>query len=232
MEERRDIRLAAFAHDLRTPMCCVAGAAQMALDAEKQGKDVSEQLRQILQAVQAMDTMLERMMQPEACSAFTAAMLEREIYAACGVQAKEKNQKLSINLSGAGGRWMKLDYGALTRVLDNLVGNAIKFTPEGGEISVRAQIMSPIRHGGSLRIRFVIADNGMGMKRAFLSRMYVPYVRSEEGAHLPGKGLGLAIVRSLVLRMNGSIRVKSEWGKGTIFTVEVPVSLQFTEVVS
>lgn len=226
MDESRDVRLAAFAHDLRTPMCCVAGAAQMALDAEKQGKNVTKQLQEILRAVREMDVMIENMMKSGTSSAFTADMLTRELEAMCNAQAQKKQIKLNMDLTGAGSRWLKQDYGALVRILSNLIGNAMKYTPDGGEVCIRAQWIGAQRHGGWPHIRFVIADNGMGMKREFMKQMYMPYARAKESAHLPGKGMGLAIVHSLVKQMGGSIHVRSEWGRGTTFRVDVPVCIQ------
>ena len=70
-----------LAHDLRTPMCCVSGAAQMALAASRQGKDVDEQVAQILQAVETMDRMLAQMCSARRETTFTAVQLEQELRA-------------------------------------------------------------------------------------------------------------------------------------------------------
>ncbi|MBR6767700.1 MAG: HAMP domain-containing histidine kinase [Clostridia bacterium] len=217
-------QLAALAHDLRTPICCVEGAVQRALCAERQGKDVSTQLRQILEAVRAMDGMLVSAADDTRRQTITAVGLQRELEAICAPRAVEKGQRFSVDVSALGEGDFSQDYGSLTRVLVNLISNAIKYTPAGGEITLRAQVLTlPWRRDASW-LRFVVADNGMGMKGAFLRRMYLPYARAKGSAHLPGKGLGLAIVKRLVRQMGGAIHVKSEWGKGTVFTVTVPAA--------
>ena len=223
MERREDIRMAAFAHDLRTPMCVAAGAAQMALDAG--GGDVSVQLRQILQAVSTMDRMLSAMSSAQQSGdAFTGAMLREELLAMTAGKAQQKGQRLSVDLSALDGLSLEADYAALCRLLTNLLGNAVKYTQEGGEITLRAQLLALPLRSRAVWIRFIVADNGMGMKRPFMRRMYRPHARAEESAHLPGKGLGLAIVRRLVRQMHGTIRVKSRWQQGTVFTVTVPAA--------
>jgi len=206
--------MAAIAHDLRTPMCCVSGAAQMALQASRQGKDVDEQLRQILQAVEVMDRMLGQMCGHDRESICTAAKLEQELCTVMLPRAAQKAQQLVVDFSELCAPCGFNEY--LTRVLLNLISNAIKYTQAGGRIDVTAK-----EEDG--QVVFVVSDNGMGMKREFMRRMYLPYERAQESAHLPGKGVGLSIVRRLVRRMGGTISVKSAWGKGTTFTVRVPL---------
>jgi len=223
-QHTQNIRLAAFAHDIRTPMCCVSGAAQMALAESRQGGDVSEQMEQILLAVRAMDRMLAQLCgEQRAQPVFTQSMLTRELLAMAGEAAREKDQLLCVDLTALGNRRYASDYAALVRVLSNLLMNAVKYTQPGGLIRVSAA-MEP---GGVAR--FTVADNGMGMKPEFLDRLFLPFERAKESAHLPGKGLGLSIVRRLVERMGGTIAVKSKWGKGTEFAVRVPLGAQETK---
>ncbi|MBR5302328.1 MAG: HAMP domain-containing histidine kinase [Clostridia bacterium] len=229
MEYTRDLskgmQIAALVHDLRTPMCAAAGAAQTALEAG--GKDVSVQLQQILQAVGAMDRMLSMMSdEQKADSTFTGDMLRGELLAITAERAEARGQRLSIDLSTLRGMTLEADYAALCRLLINLLSNAIKYTPIGGQITLRAQI----EHGWHVRrrVRFIVADNGMGMNKTFMRRMFEPYARAKETGHIPGRGLGLAIVRDMVRRMGGSLRVHSEQGRGTSFVVSIPVNSRKT----
>ena len=233
MEYRREmstgLQMAALVHDLRTPMCAATGAAQMALEAG--GKDVSVQLQQILQAMGAMDRMLSMMSsEREDNGVFMGDMLHRELLAVTIDKAQEKGQRLSIDLSVLKGMELEADYAALCRLLTNLLSNAIKYTQEGGEITLRAQIET--RWHARSRVRFVVADNGMGMTKAFMRRMFEPYARAGETEHIAGKGLGLVVVRDMAKRLGGSIRVRSEWGKGTIFVVSVPIVMRMDGYVS
>lgn len=211
-----------LAHDLRTPMCCVAGAAQLALLAAKQGKNVDTQLQQILQAVGAMDEVLKAACAEREEESFSAELLERELWAVISPRAKEKRQQLSIDLRGLRDMKTGIDGAALTRVLLNLLSNAVKYTQEGGEIALRGQIKPGLRPGQAQRVVVVVRDNGMGMKPEFLAHVYEENARAKESMHIPGRGLGLSIVRRLVQQMGGTIGVRSEWGKGTVFTVSIP----------
>lgn len=211
-----------LAHDLRTPMCCVAGAAQLALLAAKQGKNVDTQLQQILQAVGAMDEVLKAACAEREEELFSAELLERELWAVISPRAKEKGQQLSIDLRGLRDMKTGIDGAALTRVLLNLLSNAVKYTQEGGEIALRGQMKPGLRPGQAQRVVVVVRDNGMGMKPEFLAHVYEENARAKESMHLPGRGLGLSIVRRLVQQMGGTIGVRSEWGKGTVFTVSIP----------
>lgn len=208
--------LATIAHDLRTPMSSVAGAAQLAMIQAKQGMDVDRQLQQILQAVHAMDRMLSDM-----CGAGgmkdqrePADMLARELRTLLAPRAEGKHQRLTIDLHMLGSRSLAGDYARLVRVLSNLLVNAVKFTPEGGEVSLTGEYAAD----GSMV--FSVRDSGMGMRADFMERMYSPYARAS--ADKPGQGLGLSIVRRLVQDMGGEISVCSEWGRGTVFVVRLP----------
>ncbi|MGN0995777.1 MAG: sensor histidine kinase [Candidatus Ventricola sp.] len=220
---RASRQLAALAHDLRVPMRCVAGAAQTAMSASRRGQAVDEQLRQILLSVQSMERILAQLVDiPEGRQDawFNGDMLARELHAMADGPAACKAQTLHIDLSALRAQPMEADYGALTRVLTNLVSNAIQYTPGGGRIALTGQLE---RQGSGAQAVFTVEDNGVGMEPAFIERMYQPFVRARESARRPGCGLGLAIVRRLVERMHGEIDVRSAPGVGTTFIVRVPV---------
>lgn len=206
--------LATIAHDLRTPMSSVAGAAQLAMIQAKQGMDVDRQLRQILQAVHAMDRMLSDMCGAGGMQAQDQDMLARELRTLLAPRAEGKHQRLTIDLHALGSSPLAIDYARLVRVLSNLLVNAVKFTPEGGEISLTGE------YAADGTMVFSVRDSGMGMRADFMERMYSPYARAS--ADKPGQGLGLSIVRRLVRDMDGEISVCSEWGRGTVFTVRLP----------
>lgn len=217
---QQDARLAAFAHDIKTPLCCVSGAAQMAMAAGRQGKDISRQMEQILLAVGVMDRMLSQLSAGEKAprrAGFTRDMLTRELLAMTAEAARQKDQVLSVDLLALGEGMYWTDFAALSRILTNLLQNAVKYTPTGGLITLCAQ-----RGEGNV-MRFIVRDNGMGMKPAFLKRLFTPFARAQESAHLPGRGLGLSIAKELTRQLGGTIEVESAWGRGTTFTVCVPL---------
>ena len=111
------------------------------------------------------------------------------------------------------------DPARLRQVLDNLLTNAIKYTERGG-ISIAAELLP---QQGVMRIE--ISDTGVGIDAAAMARLYEPFYRSPlTAAMAEGSGLGLAVVRSLVDLMGGTIRFDSQLGQGTVVTVEVPIT--------
>jgi signal transduction histidine kinase len=107
----------------------------------------------------------------------------------------------------------------LSRVLDNLVGNAVKFSREGGRVTVRAQ-----ESDGHAVLEVV--DQGMGISAQDQARLFTEFFRSTnpDALSVPGTGLGLSIVKRIVARHGGSIDVRSTPGRGTTFTVTLPVA--------
>lgn len=103
------------------------------------------------------------------------------------------------------------------QVLGNLLGNALKFTPEGGRISVRGWRMD-----GHFRIE--VTDTGAGMPADQLPRVFDKYYQIGEHARSKGAGLGLAIAHDIVQAHGGTIAVHSEEGAGTTFHIDLPVS--------
>mgnify|MGYP002408246568 FL=1 len=129
--------------------------------------------------------------------------------------AGQKRQRLEIDLPPHLPKiWTDSD--RLAQVFANLVGNAIKFTPEGGSISVRAD---PAVEG----VRFVVEDNGPGISPEILPHIFDRYWQPKESARR-GFGLGLFIVRGLVEAHGGRVWVESTPGKGSRFFFTVPVA--------
>ena len=111
------------------------------------------------------------------------------------------------------------DSGRLSQIAINIVSNAIKYTEPGGEIRVSLEALPGDRY------RFVCADNGIGMSQEFLKHITEDYVRAEDSriSKVQGTGLGMSIVKGLTELMGGTLTVESELGKGSTFTVEVPL---------
>ncbi|MFB0525670.1 MAG: ATP-binding protein, partial [Phycisphaerae bacterium] len=115
---------------------------------------------------------------------------------------------------------LQADEGKIQSMVMNLVNNAIKFTPEHGQVSISAQ-----RRGQELVIS--VSDTGMGIPKVALSRIFDRFYRVHRpGKQIPGTGLGLAIVKEIVNMHAGRIEVESEPGKGTTFTVFLPLDTQ------
>lgn len=135
-----------------------------------------------------------------------------------GAQAKAKKQSLSLNLPDNPLPTFTTDPLALESIVGNLVTNAINYTPEGGEIRVDVD-----RVGDNVRV--AVKDNGFGIEAKYLGKIFDRFyrVKNEKTRFITGTGLGLPIVKGLVDSLGGSISVESEPGKGSTFTVLIPV---------
>ena len=111
------------------------------------------------------------------------------------------------------------------QIFFNLLSNAAKFTPEGGDVWF--EVTNLESDNNDLKIKFVVRDNGIGMSEEFLEHIFEPFAREKtEYTHkVPGTGLGLPIVKSLVDAMNGTISVTSKPGEGTEFVVTFTVKI-------
>ena len=113
----------------------------------------------------------------------------------------------------------------MKQILLNLLSNALKFTPSGGQISVN--ISEHKRVNGYSYLRFAVKDNGIGMSEEFMKKLFQPFEQEAPGnaRNNVGSGLGLSIVYNLVQLMGGEIYVRSKKNEGSVFTVTVPFQL-------
>jgi signal transduction histidine kinase len=107
------------------------------------------------------------------------------------------------------------------RVIDNLLTNAIKFTPHDGTVSLDALVVSQTNGTESLEV--TVADTGVGIAPEDQRTIFDPYVQAKNDRRHLGVGLGLAVVKHIVEAHGGSVRVESEPGRGTRFTVSYPI---------
>ena len=115
------------------------------------------------------------------------------------------------------------------QIFFNLLSNAAKFTPEGGDVWFNVTNLEA--HDNKLKIQFVVRDNGIGMSEEFMEHLFEPFARehSQLSSQTQGTGLGLPIVKSLVEAMGGTISVKSKLGEGSEFTVVFYVDIAARE---
>lgn len=111
---------------------------------------------------------------------------------------------------------MALDDKQLGRVFSNIIGNAVKFTPRDGKVNVRAWVSEDCLHVS-------VKDTGIGIHEKDIPRIFDKYYRAEQAAGFKGSGLGLALSKEIVEAHGGSIKVRSSSGKGSEFTIVVPL---------
>ncbi|MCR5758010.1 MAG: transporter substrate-binding domain-containing protein [Selenomonas sp.] len=154
---------------------------------------------------------------------FSLRELLTEIQTIFNGQLQQKKIEWTCNIQGVSHNMMQGDSMRIKQVLMNIVSNAVKFTPEGGRISITVkQIMRP---NNVFITTFEITDSGIGMSEAYLEKIFQPF--EQENAQVAqqygGSGLGMAISQNLVRMMQGSIEVRSKQGQGTSFYVSLPL---------
>lgn len=223
--------LSGITHDLRGPLSAIMGyldllkrqlkeappkAQEYLMLAREAGTRLTQMISDILDVVRFEQGKIE--MQVQAIPVQDIFERTRNIF---GVTASQKNVTLSLVMSQPG-ILVSGDPKLLERILDNLVGNAIKFTPAGGNITV-----SSYRDQG--RTVFTVADTGRGIPKEAQSRIFDKFQQVRPGDRSGGYGLGLAVVKFIVEAHKGEIRVESEPDKGSTFTFwipDLPITLQ------
>ena len=145
-------------------------------------------------------------------------------------QTKAKNQTFDIFASHLNFEHLLGDKMRINQILINLLSNSVKYTPENGTIEMRVDELPQVVDNYS-RIRFTISDNGLGMSEDFLNVIFDPFTREDTRVthEIQGTGLGMAITKSLVDLMGGSIKVNSKLGEGSTFIVELELHIQERE---
>jgi len=149
---------------------------------------------------------------------------EEELMAIIKPYAYEKNITMSFVFSTEH-NVLLLDKSHVMQILINLLNNAIKYTPEGGNIDFKNEF--EIDEYGRKFCRCEIKDNGIGISEEFIDRMYSPFERDTGlgKGNYEGTGLGLSIVKLLLDELHGSIKCKSKEGEGTEFIVRIPITI-------
>jgi CheY-like chemotaxis protein/anti-sigma regulatory factor (Ser/Thr protein kinase) len=156
-------------------------------------------------------------------TALTVADEVRSVAEMHQVRAAEKGLTLEVEIaSEAEEAKARLDPGALTSIVQNLVSNAIKFTEEGG-VTVAVDVTGSTL--ATSEVQIIVEDTGVGMSDAFLPQLFQAFRREEKKAEhsREGAGMGLALVKRLVDLMGGTVAVESEKGVGSRFTVSFPL---------
>ncbi len=225
--------LSNMSHDIRTPLNAIIGMttiAQAHIGERERVEDCLEKIglssRHLLAIINDILDMsrIESGKMTVASESFTMADFIHSLMAVFRPQADKKRQKVELDFTGIHHERVRGDEMRIQQVLVNILSNAVKFTPEGGSIFLRVrEVGDPVAPREYAYYEFSVQDTGIGMSREFLERIFLPFERDESVHRVEGTGLGMAITHNLVKLMNGEITVESELGKGTRFTVTLPL---------
>ena len=217
-----------MSHDIRTPMNAIIGYTQLLennLDNKKQALDYISKLKSSSTILLSLINYILEMTQIESGKLDLKKEigdlddLVKNINVVVEPLIKEKKLHYSYHLE-IKHHHIICDKTKLREIVLNILSNAIKYTPEGGNVELLIQEIS--FENNKVKYHFIIIDNGIGMKEDFLPHIFEEFAREKTSTEskVPGVGLGLPIVKSLIDMMNGTIQVESKLNKGTKFTVE------------
>ena len=225
LERLRDTFLAAVSHELRTPLTSISGFLELLGDQEhalgEAGRDYLSVIRRGTSRLQRIveDLLLVAQIEADRLQLKPApadlAQLAAAAVEAARPAAAEHGIELALDLEGQ--LPLQADAGRLAQVLDNLLSNALKFTPPGGSVTLSAS-----NGDGSLHLQ--ITDNGIGIPQEELGQLFSRFYRASTATRraIPGTGLGLLIARAIVEGHGGTIALHSREGEGTRVTVTLP----------
>lgn len=227
LEKMRSDFVANVSHELRTPITSIKGFTETLLEGAMQDE---ETCRNFLQIISDESERLYRMIrdildlskieQKRIPLQINQVHLQELITSAVAIMNDQAQRKqLTIALpSGTDDIWLMTDKDCLQQIVINLLSNAVAYTPDGGTIALHAE--KDAKH-----VRLQVADTGIGIPEKDIPRIFERFYRVDKARSRDsgGTGLGLAIVKHLVDNLHGQIQVESKEGKGTTFTVTLPL---------
>ena len=227
--------LSRMSHELRTPLNAISGYAELLRQNMEQGrgklKENLDHLKSIQTASKYLLAIIGDILDTQKIESGKFVLVRERVNAAdfmnnvVGMirpEAQRKNINFTYDRLTNFSEYYYVDGVRLQQVLLNILHNAIKFTPEGGHVTMTAESVNP--EESKTGLRFIISDTGIGMSKEFMEQhLYQAFSQENRGITSPyeGTGIGLSISKELVRLMEGDIVCESEKGKGTRFTVTI-----------
>jgi len=228
--------LSNMSHDIRTPMNAIIGFTTLALSNIDDTDRVKDYLGKTLASSNHLLSLINDVLDMSRIESGKIHLEEVEVNLSdvlhdlktiVSGQIYAKQLELYMDVMDVTDEDVYCDKTRLNQILLNLLSNAIKFTPAGGTVSVRVRQLAGKVHGCG-QYEFRIKDNGIGMSPEFAQKIFEPFERERTStvSGIQGTGLGMAITKNIVDMMGGTIEVQTAQGKGTEFTVCVPMRAQ------
>jgi two-component system sensor histidine kinase/response regulator len=231
--------LSSMSHDIRTPMNAILGMTSIGLSHIDEKARVQDCLNKIKTASTHLMSLVNDVLDMSRIDSdrlilneepFSLSDLIHDISVIVCPQAAQKKQELRIEIGQMEAESLLGDPLRLRQIVVNIIGNAVKYTQEGGQIQIRFhqsafETGAPEGEKEKIWLDFQCEDNGIGMSQEFLKRIFTPFERVSSAAtkKIEGTGLGMSITKNLVERMGGQILVESQEGIGSCFTVKLPL---------
>ena len=229
--------IATAAHELRTPMTSILGYAELLTLHEFDPVQRQDFLQTICRQSKMMTAILDDLLDLShieshgdhdfVMSRIELGALLQEVIASFSVTNDKCPTELTLAKTP---QWVNGDLTKITRVLNNLLSNAYKYSPHGGAVEVT--LMAPVKRAKpkldtpAHHIGIRIADHGLGMTPMQLAHVYDRFYRADVSGKIPGSGLGMSIVKEIMTLHGGQINITSEIGKGTVVTLWLPVATE------
>jgi PAS domain S-box-containing protein len=226
LDVMKDEFVALVSHELRTPLTAIRGYTELVLDGTT--GELNDEQRAALVSVERNSTRLFRLINDLLFVAQVNAgklnvAIEDVDLAAVAAEAvadarpRAEAAEVALEFDCEATPTVRADRVRLAQVFDNLISNAIKFTPSGGRVGLAVSMVDD-------EVMIVVADSGMGITPEDQQRLFTRFFRTKAAAKIQGTGLGLSITKAILDAHNGSISVESKIGEGSRFTVTVPTS--------
>ncbi|MGN0480292.1 MAG: hybrid sensor histidine kinase/response regulator [Lachnospiraceae bacterium] len=227
--------LSTMSHDMRTPLNVIIGMCDIAQKYETDSVRVKDCITKINTAGRIMLTIVNEVLDIAKIEnggieliqkEFEITKLTADVATIIRAMMSSRQQKLIFNCKHLEHKWVKGDQTRIEQVLLNIISNCVKYSDIKSTIRIAFEELEGDRPGfGNYKV--VIKDHGKGMSREFIDKIFEPFTRENEKSKTPGTGLGMGIVKSIIDAMGGQITIDSTPGKGTTFTLYIP--LEFAE---
>ena len=227
--------LLSISHDIRTPMNAIIGFTNIALHQNKVS-DIHDSLEKVQKSSNHLLSLLNDVLDFTRIESGKVTIspepvditeLTDNVVAIMNGLLYNRDLKFEVHRERPENPYVLADVVRIREVLVNLLGNAVKFTKDGGKITldISSQSGTDEKH---IITRYVVRDNGIGMSEEFQKELFKPFSQEDNAnarTQYKGTGLGMAITKKYVDMMGGSIAVESKKGAGSTFTVEIPMEL-------
>ena len=225
--------LSSMSHEIRTPMNAIIGLDNIALNDPETPEKTKEYLRKIGASADHLLYLINDILDMSRIESgrmtikneeFSFSELLQAVNTMFSGQAADKGLAYHCRINSEVDDYYIGDNMKLRQVLINILGNAVKFTPTGGSVSL--QVERKAQYNGKSTLCFIITDTGIGISEEYLPRIFDAFSQEDSSTtnRYGSSGLGLAITKRIVEMMNGDIRVESEKGKGSVFVVTITLT--------